>query len=56
MDTTSMILDPELGSTSFTVERITCSWTRSGTGVHIRTARLPAVANGSPALGYRRIV
>ncbi len=39
MDITSAILDPEMGCTAFTVERITYTRTRSGTGVHSRTAR-----------------
>ena len=38
MDITSAILDPEMGCTAFTVERITYTRTRSGTGVHSRTA------------------
>ncbi len=36
---TPAIFDPELGCTAFTVERITYTRTRSGTGVHSRTAR-----------------
>ena len=39
MDISSAILDPELGCTAFTVERITYTRTRSGTGVHSRTAQ-----------------
>ena len=38
MDITSAILDPGMGCTAFTVERITYTRTRSGTGVHSRTA------------------
>lgn len=37
MDISSAILDPELGCTAFTVERITYARTRSGTGIHSRT-------------------
>ena len=37
MDITSAILDPELGSTVFTVERITYTRSREGTASGIRT-------------------
>ncbi len=39
MNITSAIFDPELGCTDFTVERITYTRTRSGTGVRSRTAQ-----------------
>ena len=40
MDITSAILDPELGCTSFTVERITCTRSRSGTISRSTTVRV----------------
>ena len=39
MEMTSAILDPELGCTAFTVERITCIRTREGTASRRTTVR-----------------
>ena len=39
MDIASAILDPELGCTSFPVERIICTRTREGTRIRTVTAR-----------------
>ena len=38
-DISTALLDPELGCTSFTVERITYTRTRSGTDIHTRNIR-----------------
>ena len=37
MNISDAVFDPELGCTAFTVERITYTRTRSGTGIHSRT-------------------
>ena len=51
MDISSVILDPELGCTAFTVERITYTRTRSGTGVHSRTAQaMGCIHPGTPEM------
>ena len=51
MDISSAILDPELGCTAFTVERITYTRTRSGTGVHSRTAKaMGCIHPGTPEM------
>ncbi len=39
MEIASAVLDPELGCTAFTVERITCTRTRAGTVSDSRTAQ-----------------
>ena len=51
MDISSAIFDPELGSTAFTVERITYTRTRSGTGIHSRTAQaMGCIHPGTPEM------
>ena len=51
MDILSAIMDPELGCTAFTVERITYTRTRSGTGVHSRTAQaMGCIHPGTPEM------
>ena len=45
------IHDPELGCTAFTVERITYTRTRSGTGVHSRTTQtMGCIHPGTPEM------
>ncbi len=47
----SAVFDPELGSTAFTVERITYTRTRSGTGIHSRTAQaMGCIHPGTPEM------
>ena len=51
MDIMSAIMDPELGCTAFTVERITYTRTRSGTGVHSRTTQaMGCIHPGTPEM------
>lgn len=51
MDIISAIHDPELGCTVFTVERITYTRTRSGTGVRSRTAQaMGCIHPGTPEM------
>ena len=51
MDITSAILDPELGCTAFTVERITYTRTRSGTTSRTVTAQgLGCIHPGTPEM------
>ena len=51
MDIMSTIMDPELGCTAFTVERITFTRTRSGTGVRSRTAQaMGCIHPGTPEM------
>ena len=51
MDISSAIFDPELGCTAFTVERITYTRTRSGTGVRSRTAQaMGCIHPGTPEM------
>ena len=51
MDITSMLIDPEMGSVSFIVERITYTRTRSGTGSHTHNSRATGCIHpGSPEM------
>ena len=51
MNITSAIFDSELGCTAFTVERITYTRTRSGTGVRSRTAQaMGCIHPGTPEM------
>ncbi len=51
MNIPSAVLDPELGCTAFTVERITCTRTREGTTSRSRTARaLGCIHPGTPEM------
>ena len=51
MDITSAILDPEMGCTAFTVERITYTRTRSGTTARSMTAQaMGCIHLGTPEM------
>ena len=51
MDITSAILDPEMGCTAFTVERITYTRTRSGTTARSMTAQaMGCIHPGTPEM------